>query len=219
VSAGTMEFDVISLFPEAFVAVTGSGITRRAKERGLYGLKLWNPRDFTIDAHRTVDDRPYGGGPGMVMMAEPMEQAIRAARARQREALGEAGVPIHLTPAGRPLNHAKVLDLAGRRGRELWKKGIGGGQRRQAKRHWRGRFCNRRVNRRDIETIHPVGLWRVRGDGGGHPNAGGRIAGNDVFTVCVARRRALQQVVGQGRRGALAKGRLFGRWRFGRAGA
>lgn len=115
-SAGTMEFDVISLFPEAFVAVTGSGITRRAKERGLYGLKLWNPRDFTIDAHRTVDDRPYGGGPGMVMMAEPMEQAIRAARARQREALGEAGVPIHLTPAGRPLNHAKVLDLAGRRG-------------------------------------------------------------------------------------------------------
>ena len=90
-SGETRRFDVVTLFPEMFGALTGSGISRRAAERALYRLTLWNPRDFTSDRHRTVDDRPYGGGPGMVMMAEPLERAIDAARAAQRDALGAAG--------------------------------------------------------------------------------------------------------------------------------
>ena len=76
-----MRFDVITLFPAMFAAVTEHGITRRAYEQGLWSLVSWNPRDFTSDAHRTVDDRPYGGGPGMVMMAEPLAQAVAAAKA------------------------------------------------------------------------------------------------------------------------------------------
>lgn len=108
-------FDVITLFPEAFVAITDSGITRRAKQRGLYELNLWNPRDFTADAHRTVDDRPYGGGPGMVMLAQPLEQAIESARARQRDALGVAGSLVYLSPQGERLTHPKVVDLSKRR--------------------------------------------------------------------------------------------------------
>ena len=64
-----MQFDVITLFPDMFAALTSSGITRRAFEQKRCELSLWNPRDFTSDNHRTVDDRPYGGGPGMVMMA------------------------------------------------------------------------------------------------------------------------------------------------------
>lgn len=64
-------FDVITLFPEIFTAVKDFGITSRAKKRGLWNVHFWNPRDVTTDLHRTVDDRPFGGGPGMVMMAEP----------------------------------------------------------------------------------------------------------------------------------------------------
>lgn len=108
-------FDVVTLFPETFVAITDSGITRRAKQRGLYELNLWNPRDFTTDAHRTVDDRPYGGGPGMVMLAEPLARAIESARARQREVLGVEGSLINLSPQGERLTHAKVIDLSKRR--------------------------------------------------------------------------------------------------------
>lgn len=77
-----MQFDVITLFPEMFSALSGSGITRRAFEENRCSLTLWNPRDFTHDKHRTVDDRPYGGGPGMVMMARPLEDAIVAAKKR-----------------------------------------------------------------------------------------------------------------------------------------
>ena len=66
-----------------FVALTQSGVTRRALEAGRWSLDFWNPRDFTGDNHRTVDDRPYGGGPGMVMMPGPLEAAIEAAKARQ----------------------------------------------------------------------------------------------------------------------------------------
>ena len=95
-----MEFDVVTLFPEMFDALTGHGITRRAFEQHKVGLNLWNPRDFTNDNHRTVDDRPYGGGPGMVMMAAPLEAAIHAAQARQQQ----AGLPkprlIYLSPQG-----------------------------------------------------------------------------------------------------------------------
>jgi tRNA (guanine37-N1)-methyltransferase len=105
-------FDVVTLFPEMFSALTGSGITRRARERGLYEIAFHNPRDFTSDAHRTVDDRPYGGGPGMVMLAEPLEQAIDQARLAQQKALGEAGRVIYLSPQGRRLDHDKVLELA-----------------------------------------------------------------------------------------------------------
>jgi tRNA (guanine37-N1)-methyltransferase len=99
-------FDCITLFPEMFQAVTGSGITRRALELQLWGLKLWNPRDFTSDNYRTVDDRPYGGGPGMVMLAEPLEKAIGAAKSDA----GGARV-IHLSPQGRPLDEARVAAL------------------------------------------------------------------------------------------------------------
>ena len=107
-----MQFDVITLFPEMFSALTASGITRRAFEQKRCALSLWNPRDFTSDNHRTVDDRPYGGGPGMVMMAAPLEAAIVAARARQQQ----AGVPqprtIYLSPQGAPLDHRKAVQLA-----------------------------------------------------------------------------------------------------------
>ena len=105
-------FDVVTLFPEMFAALTGSGITRRAAERALYRLAFWNPRDFASDKHRTVDDRPYGGGPGMVMMAEPLAQAIGAARASQQAALGHAGPVFYLSPQGNRLGHRRVVELA-----------------------------------------------------------------------------------------------------------
>jgi tRNA (guanine37-N1)-methyltransferase len=101
-------FDVVTLFPEMFAALTGSGIPRRALEAGLWRLQTWNPRDFTTDNYRTVDDRPYGGGPGMVMLAEPLEKALDAARKA-----GGGGV-IYLSPQGRRLDHAKVMELSGR---------------------------------------------------------------------------------------------------------
>ena len=105
-----IRFDCVTLFPEAFAAVAEHGITRRAREDGLWRLALWNPRDFTTDNHRTVDDRPYGGGPGMVMLAEPLAKAIAAAKAA---AEGEAKV-IHLSPQGAVLDHRKVMELSAR---------------------------------------------------------------------------------------------------------
>ena len=75
-------FDVITIFPEMFEAVSRHGITRRALDEGLFDLKTWDPRDFTTDNYRRVDDRPYGGGPGMVMLPEPLQAAIDAARQR-----------------------------------------------------------------------------------------------------------------------------------------
>ena len=105
-----IRFDVLTLFPEMFAAVSESGITRRALENGLWRLALWNPRDFTADNHRTVDERPYGGGPGMVMLAEPLELAIRAARDAQR-AEGRSGTVILLSPQGARLEHRRVMAL------------------------------------------------------------------------------------------------------------
>jgi tRNA (guanine37-N1)-methyltransferase len=106
-----MEFDVVTLFPEMFVALTQSGITRRAFEQKKCGLSLWNPRDFTSDNHRTVDDRPYGGGPGMVMLSKPLEAAIGAAKARQT-ALGLSPPRVvYLSPQGQPLTHRRVMQL------------------------------------------------------------------------------------------------------------
>jgi len=98
-----MQFDVVTLFPDMFTAITQSGITRRAFEQKKCALSLWNPRDFTTDNYRTIDDRPYGGGPGMVMMAKPLEAAIGAAKSRQME----QGLPqprvVYLSPQGKHL--------------------------------------------------------------------------------------------------------------------
>lgn len=106
-----MQFDVITLFPEMFAALTQSGVTRRAFEQGRCGLSLWNPRDFTTDNHRTVDDRPYGGGPGMVMLARPLEAAINAAKQRQRDAGLAAPRVVFMSPQGRALTHERVMQL------------------------------------------------------------------------------------------------------------
>lgn len=107
-----MQFDVVSLFPEMFSALTDSGITRRAFSDGRCALTLWNPRDFTTDAHRTVDDRPYGGGPGMVMLPKPLEDAIAAAKQRQADMGLPAPRVIYLSPQGSPLTHRRVMELA-----------------------------------------------------------------------------------------------------------
>ncbi|MCX7626972.1 MAG: tRNA (guanosine(37)-N1)-methyltransferase TrmD [Methylophilaceae bacterium] len=109
----SIQFDVVTLFPTMFDALCKHGIAARALEAGLYHLHLWNPRDFALDHYRMVDDRPYGGGPGMVMLAEPLEKAIEAARQRQREAGVKSMRVIHLSPQGVPLKHAKVMELAG----------------------------------------------------------------------------------------------------------
>ncbi len=102
-----IRFDVVTLFPEMFAALTGSGITSRALEAGLWSLKTWNPRDFTTDNYRTVDDRPYGGGPGMVMLAEPIEVTLNAVKTA-----GGSGRVIYLSPQGRRLDHRRVMELA-----------------------------------------------------------------------------------------------------------
>ena len=100
-----MRIDVVTLFPELVEHASRFGVTGRALERGLWQLATWNPRDFTTDNYRTVDDRPYGGGPGMVMLAEPLSRAVSAARAAQREAGYPATRTIHLSPSGVPLTH------------------------------------------------------------------------------------------------------------------
>lgn len=99
-----MQFDVVTLFPEMFAALTQSGVTRRAFEQGKCGLSLWNPRDFTTDNHRTVDDRPYGGGPGMVMLAEPLARCLAAIQA----ARADAAPVVLFSPLGAALTHATV---------------------------------------------------------------------------------------------------------------
>src|SRR5580765_7704954 len=88
-----------------FAAVTASGITSRALEAGLWSLTTWNPRDFTTDNYRTVDDRPYGGGPGMVMLAEPLEKTLDAVRK------AGGGKVVYLTPQGRRLDHKRFLEF------------------------------------------------------------------------------------------------------------
>ncbi len=106
-----MQFDTITLFPDMFKALTEWGVTGRAAASH-YALRTWNPRDFTTDNYRTVDDRPYGGGPGMVMLARPLEQAIQAARLAQAEAGVNSPRVILLSPQGRVLTHAGVMKLA-----------------------------------------------------------------------------------------------------------
>jgi len=103
-----VRFDVITLFPEMLGVLAAYGITRRAHDEGRWSLRTWNPRDFTVDNHRTVDDRPFGGGPGMVMLAEPLARAVDAARASQREAGQVASRVLALAPTGAPLTDARV---------------------------------------------------------------------------------------------------------------
>jgi len=93
-----MRIDVITLFPELVVSVIQHGVVSRAAEKGLVELKLWNPRDFTQDKHRTVDDRPYGGGPGMLMKVEPLQACIHAAK--QENPLAKL---VYLSPQGKLL--------------------------------------------------------------------------------------------------------------------
>jgi len=106
-----VRFDVITLFPDLFRIIAGQGVTGRALERGIADLHLWNPRNYTGDVHRTVDDRPYGGGPGMVMKLEP----LRAAVVHARQAAPESRV-VYLTPQGRTLDQAALVQISRRPG-------------------------------------------------------------------------------------------------------
>ncbi|MDX1657124.1 MAG: tRNA (guanosine(37)-N1)-methyltransferase TrmD, partial [Candidatus Competibacteraceae bacterium] len=103
-----MRVDIISLFPEMFAPLMGSGITGRACSRGLVKVGLWNPRDYTHDRHRTVDDRSYGGGPGMLMKVQPLRDTLHDAR----QQAGSRGWTVYLSPQGRPLDQARVKQLA-----------------------------------------------------------------------------------------------------------
>ncbi len=112
-----MWIGVVSLFPEMFEAVSGSGITRRAIEAELLDLQIWNPREFTTDKHRTVDDKPYGGGPGMLMKVAPLKAAIDKARLAFQAATGSNhSRVIYLSPQGAPLTQAKLEEYAGSQG-------------------------------------------------------------------------------------------------------
>ena len=106
-----MRFDVITLFPEMIRAQSAHGIQGRAVERGLVEVMTWNPRDYTLDRHGSVDDRPYGGGPGMVMQVQPLRDTLRAVRAEA----GAAPV-IYLSPQGQRLTQARVRELSGMAG-------------------------------------------------------------------------------------------------------
>ena len=107
-----IRFDCVTLFPEMFAAITQCGITRRALEEGRWAWQGWNPRDFAENAWRRVDDRPFGGGPGMVMQPAPLEKAVAAAKSAQRVAgLAQSRV-IYLSPQGAPLTHERVMQLA-----------------------------------------------------------------------------------------------------------
>jgi tRNA (guanine37-N1)-methyltransferase len=107
-----MKFAVVTLFPEMFVAFTEYGVVGRAFREGLTSLECWNPRDFSTDKHQTVDDRPYGGGPGMVMRVEPLAAAVKAAKA----SLAQQGQPeakvVYLSPQGKRLNQHAVKEFA-----------------------------------------------------------------------------------------------------------
>ena len=105
-----MQIAIVTIFPQMFDSVVCEGMTRRALETGQLQLEFRNPRDFTEDSHRQVDDRPYGGGPGMVMMAEPLNQAIGSARAAVR------GRVIYLSPQGRQLKQKRARELASEAG-------------------------------------------------------------------------------------------------------
>jgi tRNA (guanine37-N1)-methyltransferase len=105
----SLKIAVITLFPEMFSAITEHGITARAVKHSLVQIRCWNPRSFTSDRHSTVDDRPYGGGPGMVMMVQPLRDAVQEAK----QWAGEQATVIYLSPQGRTLDQAGAISLAG----------------------------------------------------------------------------------------------------------
>lgn len=107
-----MRFDVITLFPEWVENVAKIGVVGRAIEREQVVVNTWNPRNHTTDVHRTVDDRPYGGGPGMVMKPEPLAASITEVKTTVTEQTGVAPKVLYLSPQGSPLNHEKVMELA-----------------------------------------------------------------------------------------------------------
>ncbi len=109
-----LKFCAVTLFPEMFCAVTDFGVTGRAIKRNLVSVDTVNPRDFTEDKHRTVDDRPYGGGPGMLMMVEPLEKALKAAKQSIESSTEKAHV-VYLSPQGRPLTQTVVSELVKRK--------------------------------------------------------------------------------------------------------
>jgi tRNA (guanine37-N1)-methyltransferase len=103
-----MHFDVVTLFPEMVTAAAGCGVTGRALDRGIVSLSAWNPRDYTCDRHRTVDDRPYGGGPGMVMKYQPLHDAVNAAK----QAGAETAKVVYLSPQGKPITQALLSEAS-----------------------------------------------------------------------------------------------------------
>src|SRR5205085_5890442 len=105
-----MRFDVVTLFPELFAPHFVHGVTRRAYETGLVQVQLWPLRDFAADHHRRVDDRPYGGGPGMVMLVEPLERALAAIRAAR--GAGDVAPLVHFTPTGTRIDQDVVRGFA-----------------------------------------------------------------------------------------------------------
>ena len=111
-----MQLGIVTLFPEMFAAVTEHGISGRAVRSGLMNLELFNPRDYTTDKHRTVDDKPFGGGPGMLMKTEPLMASIAAARqaVRQKQTIDEKARVIYLSPQGKTLKQDSIIDLAKR---------------------------------------------------------------------------------------------------------
>jgi tRNA (guanine37-N1)-methyltransferase len=109
-------FDVITIFPDMFDALADHGITRRALDEGRFELKTWDPRDFTQDSYRRVDDRPYGGGPGMVMLPGPLEACIEAAGSRQRQAGVTRPHVVLMSPQGERLGEGLVNELASKEG-------------------------------------------------------------------------------------------------------
>jgi tRNA (guanine37-N1)-methyltransferase len=105
-----MRFDVITLFPELFAPFLSSGVTRRAYESGLVDVKLWNPRDFADGNYRRVDDRSFGGGPGMVMMAEPLARCLESIRTDRPELAGPLAPVVLFSPTGLALDHGSVAN-------------------------------------------------------------------------------------------------------------
>ncbi len=107
-----MRFDVITLFPELIESINQWGIMRKALDAGIYSCTTWNPRNFAHDRHRTVDDRPYGGGPGMLMMYEPLAAAVEAALEASLKSSGKASRVIYMSPQGRSLKQADFCQAA-----------------------------------------------------------------------------------------------------------
>ncbi|ASP39023.1 tRNA (guanosine(37)-N1)-methyltransferase TrmD [Bacterioplanes sanyensis] len=106
-----MWFGVVSLFPDMFRALTEHGVSGRAVKQGKVSVSCWNPRDYAYDNYQTVDDRPYGGGPGMLMKIQPLEEAIQAARHSADQQPGKPAKVIYLSPQGRKLDQQGALEL------------------------------------------------------------------------------------------------------------